>query len=137
MKTDYITVKLRGLDIKGEIIFCSYILFFFSTLHDNYVLSSLNPRTELISKLNIPKKQMWQTLGYNTFSCTPDREILRFTPCKKFLSHPCYLTPGSFCVQVFFFNIGCIGRHVISSFSAHVTMTSKRFKSKWRIVAFF
>ena len=30
-----------------------------------------------------------------------------------------------------FFNTGCIGHHVISSLSAHVTMTSKRFKSKW------
>ena len=25
-------------------------------------------------------------------SCTPDREILHFTPCEKFLSHPRYLT---------------------------------------------
>ena len=39
-----------------------------------------------------------------------------------------------------FFNIGCIGRHVISSQSAHVTMTSKTFKFKMAdaaIVAFF
>ena len=63
-------------------------------------------------------------------SCTPDREILRFTPCEKFLSHPRYLTPVALCVQVFFFNIGCIGRHVISSLCTHVTMTSKRFNSK-------
>ena len=28
------------------------------------------------------------------FSCTPDREIQRFTPCEKFLSHPRYLTPS-------------------------------------------
>ena len=67
-----------------------------------------------------------------SFSCTPDREILRFTPCEKFLSHPRYLTLVAPCVKVFFFNIGCIGRHVISSLSAHVTMTSKRFNSKWR-----
>ena len=47
--------------------------------------------------------------GKNYYSCTPDREILRFTPCEKFLSHPRYLTPVAPCVQVFFFNIGCIG----------------------------
>ena len=41
------------------------------------------------------------------FSCTSDREILRFSPCEKFLSHPRYLTPVAPCVQVFFFNIGC------------------------------
>ena len=67
----------------------------------------------------------------NNLSCMSDREILCFRPCEKFLSHPRYLTPGSFCVQVFFFNTGCIGRHVISSLSTHVTMTSKRFNSKW------
>ena len=27
-------------------------------------------------------------------SCTPDREIQRFTPREKFLSHPRYLTPS-------------------------------------------
>ena len=69
-------------------------------------------------------------------SCIPDREILHFTPCEKFLSHPRYLTPVAPCVQVFFFNTGCIGRHVISSLSAHVTMTSKRLKSKWRTPRF-
>ena len=36
-----------------------------------------------------------------------------------------------------FFNIGCIGRHVISSLSANVTMTSKRFKSKWWTTRFY
>ena len=71
------------------------------------------------------------------YSCTPDREILRFTPCEKFLSHPRYLTPVAPCVQMFFFNTGCVGRHVISSLSAHVTMTSKRFKSKWRTPRFY
>ena len=30
------------------------------------------------------------------------------------------------------FNIGYIGRHVISSLSTHVTMTSKWYNSKWR-----
>ena len=70
--------------------------------------------------------------GSTKLSCTPDREILRFTPCEKFLSHPRYRTPVAPCVQVFFFSIGCIGRHVISLLSAHVTMTSKRFNSKWR-----
>ena len=65
-------------------------------------------------------------------SCTPDREILRFTPCEKLLSHPCYLTPVATCIQMFFFNIGCIGRHVISSLSAYITMISKRFNSKWQ-----
>ena len=39
----------------------------------------------------------------NHISCTPDREILRFTPCEKFLSHPRYLTPVAPCIQVFFF----------------------------------
>ena len=29
-----------------------------------------------------------------SLSCTPDREIQRFTPCEKFLSHPRYLTPS-------------------------------------------
>ena len=77
------------------------------------------------------------TPGRTLFSCTPDREIQRFTPCEKFLSHPRYLTPVAPCVQVFFYNIGCIGRHVISSLSAHVTMTSKRFKSKWRTPRFY
>ena len=72
-----------------------------------------------------------------TFSCTPDREILHFTPCEKFLSHPRYLTPVASCVQMFFFNTDCIGRHVISLLSAHVTMTSKRFKSKWRSPRFY
>ena len=47
-------------------------------------------------------------------------------------SHHRYLTPAAPCVQVFFLNIGSIGRHVISSLSAHVTMTSKRFNSEWR-----
>ena len=69
----------------------------------------------------------------HVYSCTPDREILRFTPCEKFLSHPRYLTPVAPYVHVFFFNIGCLGRHVISSLSAHVTVTSKRFNSKWRM----
>ena len=67
-----------------------------------------------------------------SITCTPDREILRSSPCEKFLSHPRHLTPVAPCVQLFFFNIGCIGRHVISSLSAHVMMTSKRFNSKWR-----
>ena len=71
--------------------------------------------------------------GKMAFSLTPYREIQLFTPCEKFLSHPRYLTTVAHCVQVFFFNIGCIGRHVISSSSAHVTMTSKRFNSKWRM----
>ena len=39
----------------------------------------------------------------NIHSCTPDREILHFTPCGKFLSHPRYLTPVAPCVQMFFF----------------------------------
>ena len=73
----------------------------------------------------------------SSFSCTPDREIQRFTPCEKFLSHPRYLTPVAPCVQMFFFNTGCIGRYVILSLSAHVTMTSKRFKSKWRTPRFY
>ena len=64
-------------------------------------------------------------LSDTCISCTPDREILHFTPCEKFLSHPRYLTPVAPCVQMFFFNTDCIGRHVISSLSAHVTMTSK------------
>ena len=34
-------------------------------------------------------------------SCTPDREILHFTPYEKFLSHPRYLTPVVPCVQMF------------------------------------
>ena len=54
-----------------------------------------------------------------------------------YLSHPRYLTPVVPCVQMFFFNTGCIGRHVISSLSAHVTMTSKRSKSKWRTPRFY
>ena len=45
-------------------------------------------------------------------TCTPDREILRFTPCEKFLSHPCYLTQGSPCIQVYLFNIGSTGCHI-------------------------
>ena len=49
-----------------------------------------------------------------------------------------HLTPVAPCVQMFFFNTGCIGRHVISSLSAQVTMTSKRFKkSKWRTPRFY
>ena len=51
------------------------------------------------------------------------REILRFTLCEKFLSHPCYFTPGSPCIQVFFFNIGCIGPNIILSLSAQVIMS--------------
>ena len=41
----------------------------------------------------------------NSHSCTPDREILHFTPCEKFLSHPRYLTPVAPCVQMFFLTL--------------------------------
>ena len=62
-------------------------------------------------------------------SCTPDREILRFTPCEKYLSQSRYLTPVALCVQVFLFDIGCIGRHVISSLSArHNDVKTFKFK---------
>ena len=84
----------------------------------------------------ILKDQKNSFRGYKALSCTPDREILHFTPCEKFLSHPRYLAPVAPCVQIFFFNTGCIGRHVMSSLSAHVTMTSKHFKSKWRTPRF-
>ena len=58
-------------------------------------------------------------------SCTPDREILQFTPCEKFLSHP-----WRTCKHMFRLNIGCIGRQVMSSLSAHVTPTSEKFNFK-------
>ena len=59
------------------------------------------------------------------FSCTPDTEILRFTPCEPFLSHP-----RRTCVHVFYLNVGCIGLHVTVLFSAHVTTTSETFNFK-------
>ena len=94
--------------------------------HIQYRRLSLSVLKGLFMRVHYP------TLRNIVYSCTQDREILRFIPCEKFLSHPRYLTPVAPCVQVFFFNIGCKGRHVIPSLSAYITMTSKRFKSKWR-----
>ena len=75
-----------------------------------------------------PEKRWFRMLI--SFSCTPDREILCLTLYEKFLSHFSYLTPGSPCLQVYFFDIGCIGRHIIASLGAHATMMSKCFNSK-------
>ena len=48
------------------------------------------------------------------YSCTLDREIRCFTLCKKFvILHKLSYTGPTSC----YFNIGCIGRHVISSLS--------------------
>ena len=105
-------------------------------IHVSPTVTSSTTYNGFYKYLDIPLVKITIGLAYyyhwKEIFCTADREILHFTPCEKFLSHPRYLTPVAPCVQVFFFNIGCKGCHVISSLSAHVTMTSKRFISKWR-----
>ena len=51
---------------------------------------------------------------------------------EKFLSHPHYLTPVAPSLQVFFYNIDCIGRHVARNFVAKHTRHNdvKTFKFK-------
>ena len=57
-------------------------LFYFASKHILWVL------------IRPPQNFQLLQLYEKSVSCTPDREILCFTLCEKFLSHPCYLTPG-------------------------------------------